>query len=146
MNRKNCTNSLSTFTRISLFLPLLTRTEEVELRTDSATFVLSIMPWHTPLAGWHTPLASCTLHWPVGTLHWPVTYNATRQKECAHARHHCREGHTHMTSPLVLGHFWVQEPNQSTYRDEKFLLPAPASTERAAKISLLSRLRFERSL
>ena len=51
-----------------------------------------------------------------------------------------------MTSPLVLGHFLIQEPNQSTYRDEKFLLPAPASTERAAKISLLSRLRFKRSL
>ena len=24
-----------------------------------------------------------------------------------------------MTSPLVLGHFWVQKPNQSTYRHGK---------------------------
>jgi len=51
-----------------------------------------------------------------------------------------------MTSPLVLGHFWVQEPSQFTYRDEKFLLPALASTERATKILLLSRLQFGRSL
>ena len=53
---------------------------------------------------------------------------------------------SHMTSPLVLGHSWLQEPNEFTYRDETFLLPAPALAKRPAKISLLSRLWFERSL